>query len=303
MNIDQIQYIVEIAKTKSLSAAANNLYITQSALSQSISNLEAELGIKLFTRSRNGTIPTANGKFVIKKAIEILTNLQEIKDEAQACSNILNSELRVESIPIGMASLVRAVSHFQQDYPLTKFQITQNNSSMILQDLREKKSDLGLIAIKKGHLTHLHEFIFEPLAEGKIVIGVGKNHPLATMNSISSEELLKHPIVLYEEKHVQEFIQEFEKKVGSLQAMFTTNNSAAILTTLQEGLGITFAYDISLSHASIFVNDEVIPIEIADFEQEPILFGWVQLKNTEKSLASKQFKKRFMNNFIFPTLG
>ncbi|ATP41640.1 LysR family transcriptional regulator [Solibacillus sp. R5-41] len=302
MNIDQIQYIVEIAKTKSLIAAANNLYITQSALSQSISNLEAELGIKIFTRSRNGTIPTANGKFVIKKAIEILTKLQEIKDEAQACSNILNSELRVESIPIGMASLVRAVSHFKQDYPHTKFQITQNNSSVILQDLREKKSDLGLIAIKKGHLTHLHEFIFEPLTEGKIVVGVGKNHPLAKKNSISSQELLKHPIVLYEEKHVQEFIQEFEKKVGSLQAMFTTNNSAAILTTLHEGLGITFGYDISFLHASIFEND-VIPIEISDFEQEPIIFGWIQLKNTEKSLVSKQFKKRFMNNFIFPTLG
>ena len=180
MNIDQIQYIVEIAKTQSLIAAANNLYITQSALSQSISNLEAELGVKIFTRSRNGTIPTANGKFVIKKAAEILTKLQEIKDEAQDCSDILNSELRIVSIPIGMASLVRAISHFKQDYPYTKFHITQNNSTDILQNLRDNKADLGLLAIKKGHLKHLHEFIFEPFWEGKIIIGVGKDSPLAT---------------------------------------------------------------------------------------------------------------------------
>ena len=87
-----------------------------------------------------------------------------------------------------------------------------------------------------------------------------------------------------------------------MQTIFTSNDSATLVTSLHEGLAITFGYDFSLLHPSIFVNDAIVPIEISDFEQEPIIFGWIQLKNTEKSLVSKQFMKRFMNNFKFPNL-
>ncbi|WP_247900895.1 LysR family transcriptional regulator [Paenibacillus pabuli] len=55
MNLEQLEYVVEIAKTQSFSAASEHLHVTQSAISQSIHRLENELGMILFERSRHGT--------------------------------------------------------------------------------------------------------------------------------------------------------------------------------------------------------------------------------------------------------
>lgn len=66
MNLEQLMYVVELSKSKSLSEAAANLHISQSALSQSITSLEKELGLKLFRRARTGTLPTAEGASIIK---------------------------------------------------------------------------------------------------------------------------------------------------------------------------------------------------------------------------------------------
>lgn len=77
MHIEQLEYIVEVTKTGSLSVASKNLHITQSALSQSIKQLEAEIGVKIFRRSSQGTIPTDEGKILIQKAKEVLNSLYE----------------------------------------------------------------------------------------------------------------------------------------------------------------------------------------------------------------------------------
>ncbi|NGY80006.1 LysR family transcriptional regulator [Bacillus megaterium] len=67
MNIEQLKHIVEIDKTGSLKEAAGNLHITLPALSQSIKNLEKELNIMIFHRSRRGSIPTEEGHRLIER--------------------------------------------------------------------------------------------------------------------------------------------------------------------------------------------------------------------------------------------
>lgn len=71
MHIEQLKYIVEVTKTRSISIAAQNLHVSQSTISKAITNLEQELGINLFTRSRLGAIPTAEGKNIIKKRMKL----------------------------------------------------------------------------------------------------------------------------------------------------------------------------------------------------------------------------------------
>jgi len=79
MNLEQLEYIVEIAKTRSFSAAASQLHMTQSAISQSVRKLEQELGMTVFERSRQGAVPTEEGKTFIEQAIEILRRVQLLR--------------------------------------------------------------------------------------------------------------------------------------------------------------------------------------------------------------------------------
>lgn len=99
MKIEQLEYITEVAKSGSLSLAARKLYITQSAISQSITSLEAELGVKIFRRSRIGTTPTDTGKKIIKKALETLEKLDELKMETDLNLNLVDGNLRIGTIP------------------------------------------------------------------------------------------------------------------------------------------------------------------------------------------------------------
>lgn len=83
MNIDQLLYVVEVAKTGSITTAAENLHVTPAGVSQSISNLEKRLGITIFARSRKGSSPTLEGKATIKKAYEIISKYQELLEESK----------------------------------------------------------------------------------------------------------------------------------------------------------------------------------------------------------------------------
>lgn len=78
MNLEQLEYIVQVAKTGSFTKAAEHSHVTLSAISQSISMLESELGVSLFHRSRGlGAVPTPEGRALIVKAHEALVALQE----------------------------------------------------------------------------------------------------------------------------------------------------------------------------------------------------------------------------------
>src|SRR4051812_16809292 len=99
MNFEQLEYIKEVIETKSMSIAAENLHVSQSAISQSISLLEKEFGIQLFKRSRIGTFPTDEGKNIIKKLLEILKKTDELKEEVQSITSSFSGELKIATIP------------------------------------------------------------------------------------------------------------------------------------------------------------------------------------------------------------
>lgn len=87
MHIERFEYLVEVAKTGSLSLAAQNLHITQSAISQAITSIEKDLGVKIFLRARQGTQLTFEGKKIVKLANEMLFKYQEIRETADSYHN------------------------------------------------------------------------------------------------------------------------------------------------------------------------------------------------------------------------
>lgn len=93
MTIQQLQYILEVERTGSVSQAAKNFYVSQSSVSNAISALENELGFPIFTRTWQGTVPTENGRAVLEDARHIcehhrriLTKKEEPKKEARILS-------------------------------------------------------------------------------------------------------------------------------------------------------------------------------------------------------------------------
>lgn len=293
MNLEQMEYIVEVAKTGSFTKAAQESHVTLSAISQSISLLESELGVTLFTRSRGlGAVPTAEGKTIIRKANDILLQVKELKEEAQIYSNTLSGELKIATIPGPMHVLIDLVAKFKKDHPHVNIKIYEKGNKEILDDLQQGKIDIGFIALSEKLREKYTCFLFEKLLEIKIAVGVNKNSPLALEKTITPEQLVNQTLVLYDDEYIRDSINDLFSKYGKANILFISNNTQAIQNAVHQELAITIGVDYSFVNNLVDAQKEIISIELVVPNLPPFSYGWVLSKDKHPSQILKQFINR-----------
>ncbi|NMD69290.1 LysR family transcriptional regulator [Bacillus sp. DNRA2] len=291
-----MEYIVAVAKTGSLSTASQQLHVTQSAISQSITNFETELGVKIFRRSRLGAEPTAEGKPIIRKAYEVLSKIGELKEEAEVHSNFISGELRVATVPGTMTFLVKALSTFKISYPNVRVEMTEKSSREIIEEIKQNKLDIGVISIKEDKLNAVTVDI-EVLMKGKMIVAVSRHSPLALYESLSEQELHHHAFVLYQEDSVRWFIDDLTSKYGPVDILFWTNNLDAIRSAVREGLAITVGSEFIIKNDPYILQGEGVPIEITGYDNTNCL-GLVRSEKKQLSLITKNFVRELKSELF-----
>lgn len=140
MRLEQLQYFLEIATSGSISIAAENLYISQSALSRSIKGLEEELGVQLFLRAVDGVRLTAAGEKLLPYMREVLSKAQDLSQAALTLAapsspQALSGQLNLCTIPIiADALLLPALEQLYQQFPAVKvnIQLLEDNDPLRL---------------------------------------------------------------------------------------------------------------------------------------------------------------------------
>lgn len=292
MNLEQMEYIVQVARTGSLTSAAEQSHVTLSAISQSISSLETELGISLFTRSRgSGAVPTAEGQLIISKASEVLVKIQELREEAQSFSNSLSGQLKIAAIPGPMHLLVDAVARFKREHPKVRIEIHEKGPNEILKDIEHGRLDAGLMVLSEQLIGKHKELSFERLMEGKMVVGVHPGSPLALKTSITPDELEAQTFALYDDEQIRDYFTEFIAVHDNIDILFISNNTQAINNAVLEGLAVTLGLDYSFHGYREPENTDIVTVPVMLPGQGPIYYGWVSPKGKNTS----QIAKRFMN--------
>lgn len=267
MNLEQMEYIKEIIQTKSISIAAQNLHVSQSAISQSILLLEKELGLRLFKRSRFGTTPTEEGKNIINKALKIVENIEKIKEEAQTLTSSFSGELKIAAIPSLMTFLPKILSLYKKDFPQIKVTIMEMESKKVIEKVKQHTVDLGLTTLQESLRKTLPEHvIFRELdfhADMKVI--VHKDSPLAFQKVLTIQDLSDYPIVMYTSQYWENFIHSFEKRYGSMNVLFHTSNSEVIKKTVSEGLAIGLLSSYILLDDPYIESQRIIPLSLIDF--------------------------------------
>ncbi|QFF98461.1 LysR family transcriptional regulator [Psychrobacillus glaciei] len=300
MNLEQMEYIKEIIHTQSISIAAQNLHVSQSAISQSISLLEKELGIRLFKRSRFGTKPTEEGKGIINNALKIVDNIERIKEEAQAFTTAFKGELKIAAIPGFMTFLPKILSLFKKDFPHIKIMVIEMESKRIIEKVKQHTIDLGFISVKKSIEDNLPDhFIFKKLdynADIKVI--VSKNSPLAFQKDLTLHDLADNPIVIYSSQFWEDYIHSFEKSHNLMNVLFQTSNSEVIKKTVSEGLAIGLLSSYVLIDDPYIETGRIIPIPLIDtkFSSDNLFGCIVSDKNVHQGIA-KKFMEYIHPNF------
>ncbi|NMI07510.1 LysR family transcriptional regulator [Paenibacillus sp. SZ31] len=292
MNLEQLEYVVEIAKTQSFSAASEHLHVTQSAISQSVHRLEKELGLILFERSRQGTHPTPEGKQFIAKALDILQRIDELKSlNAEASS--LTGELHVATFPSVMPYLVQSAADMKHEHPQLNISIEEKGSMEIIEDIRNNKTHLGFIAIYAKQLRDFDGLHFSPMYSGKLVVGTHHLSELAKHSRVTPNQLKEHKLALYRDGFIEDFIQEFTYDHGPLSILFKTNNSEAINMVLRNDIAATIGHDFSFHQNLLWKEGLVKMVEIAGIDQPKMQIGFVQTESKECAVAAERFARRF----------
>ncbi|GIP21207.1 LysR family transcriptional regulator [Paenibacillus sp. J22TS3] len=293
MNLEQLEYIVEIAKTGSLTGAARNAHVTLPAISQALSSLEEELGLSLFSRARGqGAVPTAEGLVIIGKAAEIIHQIQEIREEAQSYTNSLSGELRIGTIPGPMHLIVDVVAQFKKDFPKVKITLVEKGPKEIMEDLTHHRIDIGLMVLFEHFSLSGSGLKFEKLLEGNIVAAVSKRSPIALCRKMTPEKLLTQTLVLYDDDYIKWYMERFIGQFGSPEILFTTNNTQAIQNAVRDGIAITIGLDYSFISQLAYPEEMtvIIPLDLPD--SKPVYYGWVHPEGKYSSQIARKFVNR-----------
>ncbi|MFD1990244.1 LysR family transcriptional regulator [Paenibacillus nicotianae] len=291
MNIEQMEYIIEVAKCGSLTKAAENCHITVTGVSRAISLFEQEIGIRIFTRSRAGTIVTPEGQSIIAKANRILQQIEELKSEAQSYREMNNAKLRISTIPGPISLLIDVITELKKEFPNSRIEIKENSTDAVIDDVKNERSDIGFFLLKENHLPATPDLIFEPLMKDNMVLGVSVHCPLANQTSVTLQDLQNYPFVLYNDPYIIAFVNTLDKP----DILFQSNNVEAILKAVKEDIAVTIGTDYSFRGYTMSQNRGIVTIPFEISVEEPSYLWSVTSRNNTVSEAEHLFVKRVKN--------
>ncbi|MDH0645698.1 LysR substrate-binding domain-containing protein [Pseudomonas sp. GD03858] len=185
----QLRYFVEIAESGSFSAAAERLYIAQSALSRQIKELELQLDTALFERTARQPRLTAAGQLFLERARRLLADLDKAERLAREVGQGLRGSLRLNhssTVPL-TGQLLQRLGTYLEDNPGVSLEIAQQSSEAQLEDIAEGRLEIGLLrlpVLRQHEGVELHALFDEPL-----LLAVAASHPLATADSVRLGQL------------------------------------------------------------------------------------------------------------------
>lgn len=207
MNILHVKYAVEVARLGSLSKAAESLLVAQPNISRSIKELEADLGISIFSRSAKGMILTPEGEEFIGYAQSILKQIDEVdrlyKRGAPKKQRFSISVPRACYISEAFAEFSKSIS----DDPAEIF-YKETNSQRTINNVLEKDYQLGIIRYAENYDRFFKEMLeekglaYEMIAEFSYVVIMSRENPLADRESLTFDDLAPYIEIAHADPYV-----------------------------------------------------------------------------------------------------
>ena len=193
LTLDQLRTFIAAVDEGSFSAAGRRLRRAQSVVSQTLANLEAQLGVRLFDRSGRYPRLTEEGRSLLADARSVAGNVDEFKARARAMREGLEPKLSVAiDVMYPMEALTRAAVHSRETYPHTPLRLYVEALGGVIKPVLDRNCSIGVI----GSLPNVPDALqSESLLSIPLVTVVGPSHPLAKGRGVTSASVIA--------KHVQ----------------------------------------------------------------------------------------------------
>lgn len=204
MTLQQLRYVIEVAKTGSMNVAAKQLFVSQPSLSMAIKELENDVHISIFERTTKGVVITAEGEEFLGYARQIINQVELLEDKYIEAGQIKKKfGVSAQHYSFAVKAFVEMVKGFDMDK--YEFAIREARTHDVIHDVVTGKSEIGILytndfnekvlnkIFKDNQLEFIHLFTCQGYAY------LWKNHPLAGKKVIALEELQEYPCLSFEQ--------------------------------------------------------------------------------------------------------
>ncbi len=209
MTLNQLKYAIAISKENSLNDAAKKLFISQPSLTGAMHALEDEIGFDIFIRSKSGISLTVKGAEFIGYAKSVVEQYDILDAKYISKTDIKRHfSVSMQHYSFAVNAFVEMVKEF--GYEEYEFEVHETKTHEIIKNVRNQKSELGIIYMNDFNRKVLTKVLseegleFTPLFDCGICVYIGKNNPLAkeklkSKESITFEELDDYPCLVFDQ--------------------------------------------------------------------------------------------------------
>jgi DNA-binding transcriptional LysR family regulator len=239
LNFNQLRVFYRAAKNLNFTAAANDLFITQPAVTFQVKSFEENCNLKLFKKRGRKIYLTDEGKTLYEYAEKIFRYEKEIENIIDDMRALKRGVLRLGTTKAyARYFMPLMISTFHQNFPNIKIQLNEGSSAEMIYSLVDFRIEVAIIAKAIDH----PEVNFYPFSKEEMALIVAPHHPLAKKKAISITELAQEPFIMKETgSGTRKLVEEvFAQEKCSPNILMETSNTEFIKQLVQRGEGVSF---------------------------------------------------------------
>lgn len=285
MTLQQLRYAVAVAEHCSMNDAAKGLFISQPSLSNSIKELEKEVGISIFTRTNKGITVSSEGEEFLGYARQVMEQASLLEEKYMG---IAPRKVKFSVSTQHYSFAVNAFVDMIKDYGYDKydFQLRETRTYEIIEDVNNMNSEIGILYVNEFNKKVIHkllkekELVFHELFKASPHVFISKDNPLSKKDRVTLDDLEECPYLSFEQGNNNSFY--FSEEILSTLSHKKSIKVSDRATLFNLLIGLN-GYTISTGVISEALNGKNIVAIPLDVKGEEMQIGYIVHKEVTMS--------------------
>lgn len=286
----QLKVFEAVARHLSFTQAAQELHLTQPAVSMQIKQLEEEVGLPLFEQLGKKVFLTQAGEEMYHYSRSIANELSEAEEVLEQLKGVKRGHLVLAVASTANYFATRILAAFSKQFPDVTFSLDVTNRAVLLQQLEHNEADIVIMGRPPADM-HL---IMEPFMENPLVVIAPPNHPLVSVKQVQLSDLKDEPFLFREKGSGTRIAMErfFEDHGVTLKTGMEMASNEAIKQAVEAGLGLGI-----VSIHTLELELETRRLAVLNVREFPILRHWYLVHREGKRLSpvAEEFRRFVLN--------